>query len=112
MKLSHYIENQTCVVSITGNIVSDALGKFVSYLNPLLEQERLTRFILDLKRVNIIDSMGNGELVSIYRALQKRNATMALCGMSQINREAFSLSRLDKILNIYPTVDDAIQIAQ
>ena len=51
-------------------------------------------------------------MVSIFKGLQKQNAKFALTELNQKNREIFSMTRLDKILTICDTDEQALSVMQ
>ncbi len=109
MQLSHRIENDVCIVAIEGNIALDGVSDVKSYVKPFLEDEAVQKIIINFEKVNFIDSSGIGLIVSIFKTLQQRQAKLALCSLSNKNNEIFNMTRLDKILNIYGSEDEALK---
>lgn len=61
-----------------------------------------TSFLLDLERVNYIDSSGLAALVKLYKEIRTRGGTLALCAVQRDALKIFQLTRLDKIFTIFP----------
>lgn len=107
MNFSHKIEKGVCIVLIDGNIALDGTNEVKEYVRKLMEEE-LNGLIINFKSVNFIDSSGIGLIVSIFKSLQKKQKKFALSDLSQKNKEIFSMTRLDKILMICESDEQAI----
>jgi anti-sigma B factor antagonist len=66
-----------------------------------------TRLLLDLERVEFMDSSGLGALVSILKALGNRG-TLAVCGAQGGVLALFKLTRMDKVFTLHPHRQDAL----
>ena len=109
MKLSHYIENNLCVVSIDDDLVLERGSEVRLYVAPFLENEQIKGMVISCKGTHFIDSSGMGTIASIYRELQKRQAPLVLCQLTSQNQEAFALTGLDKLIRVYPTEEAALE---
>ncbi|MCZ6553797.1 MAG: STAS domain-containing protein [SAR324 cluster bacterium] len=108
MEFSHRVANKICVVSITGNIALDGVNEAKDYLKPLLEEPDLKGLLINFDQVNFIDSSGIGLIVSLFKTLQQREAKFGLSDLSKKNEEIFNITRLNKILDIYPSEAEGI----
>lgn len=63
--------------------------------------------IFDLAQVPYMDSAGLGLLVNFYVAAQKNGRKMVVVGANQRIVALFELTKVDSILRVYPTVEDA-----
>jgi anti-anti-sigma factor len=74
------------------------------------ETAEAKHLVIDLDGVNTLDSSSLSPLVQRYRELQERQGTMVLCGIkSQGLREILSLTRFDRIFDIYDDQQKALQ---
>ncbi|MGD0956486.1 MAG: STAS domain-containing protein [Candidatus Acidiferrales bacterium] len=64
--------------------------------------EGTKKFILNLARVEFIDSYGIGELVRSYSVVRQAGGEMKLAGVNQMVLEVLEISRLNKLFEIYP----------
>jgi anti-anti-sigma factor len=103
MVFNHRIDKNVCVVSIEGNIALDGVNEAKEYLRPLLEDQKTKGLLINFGQVNFIDSSGIGLIVSIFKTLQQREAKFGLSNLSKKNEEIFTITRLNKILDIYPS---------
>lgn len=109
MQLSHRIENDFLVLNIEGNVALDGVSEMKSYVKPFLDDDNVKGAVINFSKINFIDSSGIGLVVSIFKTLQQRQAKLSLCDMSPKNLEIFSMTRLDKIINITKTEEEALE---
>ena len=69
--------------------------------------KRLTKgghiqLVVDLTDVPFIDSSGLAALVSAFKAVRGAGGAMKLAGLSEQTRTVFTLTRLDRVFEIYP----------
>jgi anti-sigma B factor antagonist len=69
--------------------------------------EGYDKFVLNLSNVEFIDSKGIGVLVSVHKKLMG-SGKCCLCNLKINVRKTFSISRIDRLLLIYPTEDQAL----
>jgi len=108
MICSHRIEDGICVVTIEGNIALDGVNEAKNYLKPHLESSDVSGLVINFEKVNFIDSSGIGLIVSIFKTMQQKNGKFALTNLSKKNEEIFSITRLNKILDIFPSEAEAV----
>jgi len=66
-----------------------------------------TSFLVNLEKVNYLDSSGLAALVKLYKEVRTRGGSLALCSVQRDAMKIFQLTRLDKIFTIYPDADAA-----
>lgn len=108
MIFSHRLENGTCIIAIEGNIALDGVNEAKSYLKPHLESPDVRSIVINFDKVNFIDSSGIGLIVSIFKTMQQKEGRFALTNLSQKNMEIFSITRLNKILDIFNSESEAL----
>ena len=67
-----------------------------------------TKLILDLSGVSSMDSAGIGELALLATWAQQRNAVLKFAGPSHLVRTLLDLTKLDSVLEVYNTLDEAL----
>ncbi len=70
--------------------------------------EGKTGVVVDLKEVRFIDSSGLGALVSGFKNASSRQASLKLSSLQSQVRSMFELTRLHRVFDIYPTIDEAV----
>jgi len=66
------------------------------------------RVLLDLSDVNLIDSSGIGILVTAHRRADSQGARFGLAGATGTVARVFEMTRTNKLLAIYDTVDEGV----
>ncbi|MCL2394178.1 MAG: STAS domain-containing protein [Acidimicrobiaceae bacterium] len=90
-------------------------GKFNMVAAPQLK-ERIddlvaagkSRVLVDLHRVDFIDSSGLGALVGGIKVTRKQGGDLRVAAAGDQVRAVLKLTNLDRILAPYPTVEDAL----
>lgn len=62
------------------------------------------RLVLDLSKVDFIDSSGLGAILSVVKTLGK-DGELAICGLTEPVASMFKLTRMDRIFTIHKTVE-------
>jgi anti-sigma B factor antagonist len=70
-------------------------------------EARRTKLVLDLTLVEFIDSVGLGALVSCFKRMGGRGKLVIVGAKGAVSR-LFSLTRMDRVFPLYPTVDEAV----
>ena len=97
--------------------IVDVLGDITLYNSPeirrvlidLLKEKKAPRVIVNLLKVNYIDSAGVASLVEGLKLSRDLNSTFALFGLSRTAREVLELTRLIKVFEVYDTEEEALR---
>jgi anti-sigma B factor antagonist len=65
------------------------------------------RIALDISEVECVDSSGLGAIVAALKALEGKG-DLVICGARDVVLCMFKLTRLDKILQMFPRTEDAV----
>lgn len=65
------------------------------------------KFVLDASALEYIDSAGIGALVSALTNVKKAGGDLRLAGANERIQRLFTMTGVDKLLSVYPTVSDA-----
>jgi anti-anti-sigma factor len=68
-----------------------------------------SKMILELSGVTAMDSAGIGELALLQTWAQERNAEFKCAGANAIVRTLLDLTNLDSVLEIHPSLDEALE---
>jgi anti-anti-sigma factor len=113
LKLSLETRNRgdVIIVHCQGRIVyrdeAAALSRLVA---EILEDSG--KVVLDLSGVSSIDSAGIGELAFLYTSAQSQNADLKCANPSPLVRELLDLTNLDSVLEIHPSLGEALAAFQ
>ena len=108
MEFSHRVENGICIISVEGNIALDGVNEAKAFLKSHIEDDGVKGIVINFEKVNFIDSSGIGLIVSVFKTMQERDGSFAITNLSKKNEEIFTITRLNKILNIFPTESEAL----
>jgi anti-sigma B factor antagonist len=68
----------------------------------------ISHLIVDLSEVRFIDSSGLGALLSGYKNATLRSGSFVLAGLQPRVQSMFELTRLHRVFDIYPSVEDVL----
>jgi len=110
-KLKLSLETRSCgdivVIYCEGRIVyrdeAAALSRMASEVF-----EHSNKLVLDFSGVSSMDSAGVGELAFVCNLAREKNATLKCAGANAVVRNLLELTRLDSVLEIHGTADEAV----
>ena len=97
----------TAVLGMPQNVVRDGVGEMGKLARELVE-EGVQRVVLDFGSTRRVDSHGLGQVVAFHMAMQKAQIPFCLVGIKDTVKELFSLTNLDKILEIHDSIPEAL----
>jgi anti-sigma B factor antagonist len=74
----------------------------------VLHQENYKNLIVDLSETQYCDSSGLSALLTGFRFCRDAGGTMILTGLQEHVRRLIAISQLDNMLNIVPTINEAV----
>jgi anti-sigma B factor antagonist len=95
------------VLKLSGKLMmGPETGDIETLVGKLLRQNR-KKLIFDLTGVDYIDSAGLGTLTFCSATMQAGGGALRMAGAQPLPQRLFQVTKLDKILSFYPTVEDA-----
>ncbi len=91
-------ENDKIIVTPDENIVAGIVSEFRDELKTIVAKE--TEISVDLKNVEMIDSMGLGALIATHNSMQKYNKKLELLNISKDLLDLLKVMRLDQHFDI------------
>jgi anti-sigma B factor antagonist len=79
-------------------------------MTPILANSR--KLVLDLSRVNFVDSRGCGAILSCLKSVAAQGGDLKLCQVTPTVRSVFEMIRLHRICEIHATRADAVRSFQ
>ncbi len=67
------------------------------------------KLVFDLSDISFISSVGLGQMMRAYRTASSNGGFVRIVNPQPLVEEVFRFTKLHKLLQIYPTVDAAIQ---
>src|SRR5208282_3893780 len=114
-KLKLSLETRNCgdvmIVHCQGRVVyRDEAAALSLLVGEVLQNSG--KVVLDLSGVTSIDSAGIGELASLYTQARLQNADLKCASPSPLVRDLLDLTNLDSVLEIHPSVCEALAAFQ
>jgi anti-sigma B factor antagonist len=108
MKIEVTQEQGKTIVSLEGAITLKESGyDFFKQVKELSNDDSGGVVVIDMSKINYIDSTGIGELVGYIHRLKEKGRRMALINPQQTILSLIKLSNLDKVLPIFSTKEEA-----
>jgi len=98
------------IVKLIGELDEVTMEDLKVRIDPLLEDQSNHQIVLDLEKLQFINSKGIGYLVSIRTHLAKDGRTLILAAASEPVMDVISLVGLTNIMPYYDTLEEALKI--
>jgi len=101
------LSEKRAVLSLNGRLNAVTAPDLKAQLKRLVEGGHI-QLVVDLTDVPFIDSSGLAALVSAFKAAREAGGTIKLAGLSEQTRTIFTLTRLDRVFELYPDAEVAL----
>ncbi len=98
-----------------GNKLMVLSGEIDLYSSPVLREEmmalinkKIASLFVDLNKVSYIDSSGIATFVETLKHMMSYGGRLKLIGLLESVKEIFRFSKLDRVFEIYGSLEDAI----
>ena len=95
------------IVAVTGDVDISTSPDLRAALAAVLAEDARA-LVIDLSAVRFIDSTGLGVLVGAYTSVRNANGRLALVNDHPAVLKVFSITALDEVFNIHPTLAAAV----
>ena len=93
------------VLSLRGPLTMENVSPFMN----AVRRENAPTMILDFSGVPYLDSSGLGSLISACTSCVKSGRRIALTGVNQRVRKVFEITKVEQVLLMFPTLEDALE---
>lgn len=100
-------QDRAAILKIEGEVDLYSSPKVRKSLLQLIK-EKMPVVVVNLEAVNYLDSSGVATLIEGLQEIGKYSGSLRLCSPTQTVKHVFELSNLDKIFEIYESVDEAL----
>jgi anti-anti-sigma factor len=107
--------SQISLFEPSGYITAANVQEFQEQLTNLVNQSSYITFLVDMSRVEFLDSAGLMALVTAFRLAQSQGKSLNICSIPPSVKIIFELTQLDRVLSIFPSradFDGFISLAQ
>ncbi|WFB35458.1 STAS domain-containing protein [Kiritimatiellota bacterium B12222] len=105
MKTNFQIENKLGIVTLTGDFNIVKVDGFRKEFTRWLALHRLTKnIVIDMTRVEMIDSSGLGLLIAFLKQVRDRGGELYLVGLQKRVSLVFDITRTKRIFEIHPDI--------
>ncbi|MCX7426317.1 MAG: STAS domain-containing protein [Planctomycetia bacterium] len=108
MNLSSEIFGNVIVVHAPEELAAEAAEQFEAYL-PTVERENV---VLDVDKTEILDSAGLAALLNCQDAMARRGGRMKISAANATNRKILEVTRIDRQIEVFSSVIDAVKSFQ
>lgn len=96
------------IIDIRGSLVGDGDTDDVrAAVGDFLEQG-IRRVVVDLRRVNYLNSTGIGAIISVHTTMRRNGGDVKLTGLSENVQSLLAITKLIDVFDVFETVDEAI----
>ena len=108
--LSLEFRGQVVIATLTDEKIldEDQLQGLEGSFLPLIEQTPQIQLIIDFSNVKFLTSSVLGLLIRVSKKVYETEGQLRLCSIGSKILDVFRITRLDKIFEIMPSVDDAM----
>jgi stage II sporulation protein AA (anti-sigma F factor antagonist) len=99
---------QKLIVYMTGELDHHSADEVRIKVDDRLERENIIYLIMDFSGVSFMDSSGIGAVIGRYKKISARGGKVSITHVNEPIRRVFELSGLFKIINLYDSVEEAI----
>lgn len=75
----------------------------------LVDSDRRVQIVLDFNLVEYLSSAALGKLITMHKKVLSAGGKLRLCNIHKDILEVFQLTRLDQVLTLCKTLDDALE---
>jgi len=100
------------VLYLYGNVTISEVGSLGDEMKERILKKEITYLIINFKEVSFIDSWGLSIIISIYKNIMMVSGILVACELCDDVKNFFSIIKLDTIINVYETEDEAIKYMQ
>ena len=108
MELRREKRNDVTVCYLAGEININTVSDFKVIFNEMLE-EKAGKVLLNLEEIEYIDSLGLAALLFFSRGLEDGGGQMIITNVLPKVGSIFKITKVDKVLSIFDTEEDALK---
>jgi anti-sigma B factor antagonist len=108
MKIQTRNESDITVIDLAGEIDVSQAPRLRQTILELFENKEVNKLLINMTEVIYIDSAGLSVLIAAHRQVNNKNGAFGLCNLQQPVRQVCHITGIDKVIQIFPTVKEAL----
>jgi stage II sporulation protein AA (anti-sigma F factor antagonist) len=101
-------DNGILVFTLKGDLKIVSSEESKGEINSTISTTDAKKVVLDLNELTFLDSAGLAVFISAYKQLAMDGGTIAVCGLQGQPKTIFEISNMQKIIDVHPTLDEAL----
>ena len=81
-------------------------------LNDLVDKHYMIKMVINFSKIKFLSSAVLGKLISLNKKINEQNGHLAFCHINSDIMQVFKITRLEKLIPICDTEEEAIQAVQ
>jgi anti-anti-sigma factor len=102
------VQNDVLIIRADGDLNARLVEPLVAELSGLIDGG-MRKIIVDCARLDNVSSYGLGVLIRLHTKMAKHGGNVKLCQIKGVIAKVLNITKLDKLLEIYPDVDAAME---
>lgn len=107
MDIKLEMDNEVIILKLTGSLVASSAEGLKEQIARLIEK-KYRHILLDLGKVDFIDSSGLGACIAINRDLAATSGILACAGMNENIRKVFHMTRADQKILVFSARQEGV----
>lgn len=109
MRVEEWEKGDIAIISLDGKMVGNCDAEALHREVQLLLEKAMNKIVIDLRGVQWMGSLCIGAVMREIISTRKREGDIYLASMSDKVRRLFHITKLDAVVNIYPSIDKAVE---
>lgn len=102
------LSDRIALLTLTGRLTAATAPQLRDAIKRLVD-DRHIELLFDISGLVFLDSSGLAVIVSGLKTTRELGGWLKLSGITPQVSEIFKLTRLDRVFNVYPSVEDALK---
>jgi len=102
------LSDRIALLTLTGRLTAATAPQLRDAIKRLVD-DRHIELLFDISGLVFLDSSGLAVIVSGLKTTRELGGWLKLAGITPQVSEIFKLTRLDRVFNVYPSVEDALK---
>jgi anti-anti-sigma factor len=110
-QISDRLVGDIVVLDVKGHMtLAEPESLLFDHVTRLVQEEGRRKFLVNLRHLAFIDSVGIGEIVRSYTHLAGLGGLLRLCEVGPRVREVLEITHLDTIIHMFASEEEALRV--